>query len=83
MSTVAKLFTSIINSRLNKFCEDNDMINDEQNGFRKLRSCIDHIYVLTSIIKNRLLQKKSTFVSFVDFSKAFESIKAPISNKIT
>ena len=50
------------------------MINDAQNGFWKLRSCIAHIYALKSIIRNRLLLKKVLFVNFVDFAKAFDGI---------
>ena len=40
--------------------------------FRSKRSCEDHIFSLTTIIKNRLSQNKSTFCAFVDFEKAFD-----------
>lgn len=42
-----------------------------QNGFRKNRSCIDHIYVLSSVVRARLEKDKSTFAFIVDFKKAF------------
>ena len=45
---------------------------DEQNGFRKHRACIDHIYSLSTIVRTRLSQNKSTFICFVDFKKAFD-----------
>ena len=45
---------------------------DEQNGFRAGRSCQDHIYVLSSIIRNRKSEGKDTFCAFVDFKKAFD-----------
>ncbi len=44
---------------------------DEQNGFRKNRACIDHVYMLTSIIRNRLAENKSMFACFIDMQKAF------------
>ena len=54
--------------------EENDLISDEQNGFRKLRNCIDHIHSLYSIVQNRLLQQNETFCCFVDAQKAFDSL---------
>ena len=45
---------------------------DEQNGFRAGRSCEDHIFTLSSIIKNRNSENKSTFCAFVDMEKAFD-----------
>ena len=40
----------------------------------KNRSCSDHIYALYTIINNRKLSRQSTFVSFVDFHKAFDKV---------
>ena len=45
---------------------------DEQNGFRKNRSCLDHIFTLNSIIKNRQEKKLSTYCAFIDMEKAFD-----------
>ena len=44
------------------------------NGFRKSRSCEDHIFTLKSIIKNHLHVNKSTFVAFIDILKAFDLV---------
>ncbi len=46
----------------------------EQNGFRKDRSCQDHISSLYYILENRKLSKLDTYCCFVDFKKAFDSI---------
>jgi len=45
---------------------------DEQNGFRKGRSCIDHVYTLSTIIKNNVANRKNIYVAFVDMMKAFD-----------
>ena len=74
MSTISKLFSSILNERVVSFLDTNEILCEEQNGFRKLRACIDHIYVLTTVIRNRKLQGKETFLCYVDFSKAFDSV---------
>ena len=71
---VAKIYSSILNARIQKYLEDNKILADEQNGFRASRSCIDHIFVLCSILRNRKSQKLSTFLTFIDFKKAFDSV---------
>ena len=74
MCCVAKVYSSILNSRIHKYLEDNSILVDEQNGFRASRSCIDHIFVLCSILRNRKAQNMSTFLTFIDFQKAFDSV---------
>lgn len=74
LSTVYKIFTSILNNRLIKCFEENQILADEQNGFRKSRACIDHIFSLTSIIRIRKHNKLSTYAAFIDFEKAFDRV---------
>ena len=72
LSCMYKLFTSLINLRVMGHCESNNLLVDEQNGFREKRSCQDHIYTLSTIIKNRKINKMDTYCAFVDFQKAFD-----------
>jgi hypothetical protein len=65
-----KLYCSILNNRLVTWLDTRDIIHDEQNGFRKSKSTIDHLSTLTCIIESRKLRKLSTFAVFVDFKKA-------------
>ena len=74
LSCILKLFTSLLNSRICEFFTQNDTLVEEQNGFRADRSCVDHIFTLHSIIQKRQREKKNTFVTFIDFSKAFDCI---------
>jgi hypothetical protein len=74
ISTVCKIYSFIINKRITSFLEDNNVLHDEQNGFRALRSCMDHLYVLSAVVKHRLSKKLPTYGCFVDFTKAFDSI---------
>ena len=44
------------------------------SGIRASRSCIDHALVLCSILRNRKALGLNTFLSFIDFQKAFDSV---------
>ena len=72
ISCVGKLFSAIVNNRIYEYCERYNLLQDEQNGFRRKRSCEDHIFVLTSIIRNRQLQGSNTYCAFIDMQKAFD-----------
>ena len=72
LSCISKIFSSIINNRIVNYLEFLELYADEQNGFRKNRACIDHIYTLTSVIRNRQANKKSTYCCFIDMKKAFD-----------
>ncbi|CAC5365429.1 unnamed protein product [Mytilus coruscus] len=66
-----KMYCSILNERLVKWLDEREIINDEQNGFMKGKSTIDHISTITSIIETR---KKCKLSTYVDFKKAYDSI---------
>ena len=78
MSTVSKAFSQILNDRLVKYLENNNLLSEEQNGFRRLRSCLNHIYSMCTILRNRRLQNLDTYLRFVYFSKAFDSVNHEI-----
>ena len=71
---VAKVYSSILNKRLQKYLESNNILAEEQNGFRVGRSCIDHIFVLCTILRNRKIMGKESFLCFIDYKKAFDSV---------
>ena len=74
MCVVVKLYASILNRRLQIYLEENKILSDEQNGFRAGRSCIDHIFTLITILRNRKSMNKSTFLCYIDFRRAFDSV---------
>ena len=74
MSCIAKIYSCVLNVRLQNHLESNNLLSDTQNGFRAGRSCIDHIFSLVTILRNRKLQGKETFICFVDFRRAFDSV---------
>ena len=74
LSCLGKLFTSILNERLNKFLEDSGILNEEQAGFRKNYSTVDHIFSMKLLIDFYLHKGKKLYCAFVDYRKAFDSI---------
>ena len=54
LSCVGKLYSSILNNRIINYCDILELLVPEQNGFRKKRSCQDHIFTVTTIVRNRL-----------------------------
>ena len=45
VSCFSKISTGVLNNRLNKWAENNDVLSDSQFGFRKGRSKTDAIFV--------------------------------------
>ena len=70
----AKICTSIINQCITSFLERYTMLCKKQNGFRAKRSCSDHIYILHFVLKQRQIENKNTFITIIDFSKAFDGV---------
>jgi hypothetical protein len=71
---IAKLFTSVLNTRLIAWSEHNDVITDAQMGFKPGYSTTDTICVLHSIISKYVHDKKRLYCYFIDYQKAFYSI---------
>ncbi len=74
LSCIYKIYSSILNTRILKYWEDNGILNDEQNGFRSKRSCLDHIHSIFSIVRSRINSGNSVFTCMVDFRKAFDLV---------
>ena len=60
--------------RLESYLEGNQLLCEEQNGFRKRRSCIDNIMMLTMIGRKIIKRKGSMFGGFIDLKKAYDSV---------
>lgn len=74
LSCFGKLFTSIINNRLQKFAEKYNIIDASQAGFRKKHSTTDNLFILKSLIDIVQSQKKKLYCCFIDFQQAFDSV---------
>ncbi len=77
ISCLGKLFTSVINARLNKFSDELSIISENQAGFRRGYSTTDNVFVLHALIDLYFSFGKRLFCTFVDFKKAFDTVWRP------
>ena len=73
-SCLGKFFTSILNTRLNVFLKENNILNSYQIGFRPGFRTSDHLLVLKTLIDFYKSSRKPLFTCFVDFRKAYDSV---------
>jgi hypothetical protein len=57
---------------LSTWIESANILSDEQCGFRKDRSTVDQIFILTECIINR--RPRPTYVAFIDIQKAYDRV---------
>lgn len=74
LSSLSKIYEKIILNRLNIFIEDNEILPDEQFGFRSNHSTTQQLSRVVKHIKSNFNTKKSTGMVVMDIEKAFDSI---------
>ena len=63
-SCISKIMSTVLNNKISKFLENRNIIEDEQNGFRRNWSCLHHIHTLNSILQMRHADKKNNTYLF-------------------
>jgi hypothetical protein len=72
LSCLGKIYSSLWANRLSSHFEN--VLNDAQGGFRKHRSTVDDALALREILCRRRAENKDTFMFFIDFKKAFDTV---------
>ncbi|KAK3517624.1 hypothetical protein QTP70_013436 [Hemibagrus guttatus] len=72
LSLMSKVFCRIILQRI--IAAVDIKLRQEQAGFRKGKSCIDHIFTLRQILEQSHEWNSPLYLVFVDFEKAFDSL---------
>ena len=78
LSTLGKLFTKILNSRLTDWAENYGVYIEAQAGFRSKMGTIDNIFVLHGLITHLINKGRKLYCAFVDFRKAFDFVNRDI-----
>ena len=69
LSVIGKLFTNILNTRLNDWAENYQVYVEAQAGFRKGMGTLDNIFVMQRLISHCLNNNKKLYSAFIDFKK--------------
>jgi len=81
-SVFSKVFLHIVHEKPQRWINSNDIIVEEQSGFRKGYTTVDNIFVLHEMIENYLNRNKKLYMAFIDFKKAFDSVNRQVLWKI-
>ena len=73
-ASIFKVFTSVLQARLCKLRVENKTIPQNQFGFVRNRSIINAVQALKMEVAARFKTHKQTYVCYVDFSKAFDTL---------
>ena len=82
-SNLVKVFNNVLNTRLDSFLTEHNLIHPSQVGFTKHARTSDHCFIVKCLIHNNYIVDKyctcSTkegrlYACFIDFQKAFDSV---------
>lgn len=74
LSNVGKVYEMIINDNINNFCRENNLLPDNQFGFRASHSTIHAINKLVSDINWALIENECLGACLIDLEKAFDTV---------
>lgn len=73
-SYIGKLLERIIERRIREHCDTENILDDEQEGFRANRNTTRYLYKLIANLKEAQRRKFTSFLLCLDFQKAFDSV---------
>ena len=71
-SVPSKVFGRVIIDRIKEGVDN--MLRDEQAGFRSGRGTVEQIFILRNIVEQVVEWQATLYITFVDFEKAFDSV---------
>ncbi|KAH9272952.1 hypothetical protein BASA83_004845 [Batrachochytrium salamandrivorans] len=69
-----KLVCKVLQMRIERFVETNNLLSYKQAGFRKREECVGQVVSLVDIIQRRQNAGINTHVLFIDIQKAFATV---------
>jgi len=71
---MARLFGCVLVTRFSHWSDRSGITSDSQNAFRAGRNCEQHVISLIEILRARRRQKRKTWMVFIDFAKAYDTV---------
>ena len=75
LPTLSKIFEKLVHKRMYRFLEKNDVLQNCQFGFRQGHSTVHAVQTAIDSVIKSLNSSDKTMGIFIDFSKAFDTIK--------
>ncbi|KAH6593673.1 hypothetical protein BASA50_007231 [Batrachochytrium salamandrivorans] len=69
-----KLVCKVLQMRIERFVETNNLLSYKQAGFRKRKECVGQVVSLVDIIQRRQNAGLNTHVLFIDIRKTFDTV---------
>lgn len=73
-SCMEKVLKRIVDEKLGWWLEKENILDEQQNGFRKGRGCIDKLIELVTDIRNSMYEDKKVMTVFLDISSAYDNV---------
>jgi len=74
LSCLGKVMERMVNTRLTKHLEENNLLSNTQSAYRKNRSTEDQLVYLAQEIENAFQEKKKVLAVFIDLKNAFGKV---------
>ena len=74
MSCIYKLFMGTLGKRISSWATHHNILLPEQKSARPSEGCYEHTYLLKTIIQDTCVNKRTTYVAWLDLHNAFGSI---------
>ncbi|XP_023214312.1 uncharacterized protein LOC111617214 [Centruroides sculpturatus] len=73
-NTLGKIFSACLANRLLLWCQSNNILSSAQKGFLQHEGCLDHNFLLQTIIQDARRKHRSCHIAWLDISNAFGSV---------
>ncbi|XP_023211847.1 uncharacterized protein LOC111614713 [Centruroides sculpturatus] len=73
-NTLGKLYTACLADRLLVWCNTNDRLSPSQKGFLNYQGCLEHNFVLQSVIQDARRSRRNCHIAWMDIANAFGNI---------
>ena len=77
-NTLYKVYASIIARRLSTWAISNNIVSPSQKGFLPVEGCLEHGFVLKSVLQDSRRNKREACIAWLDLKDAFGSVPHPV-----
>ena len=73
-NNINNIFCGILKEKIGNIIEENNIIGEEQNGFRKDRRGTENLFILNELIEKAKKENKEYVCAFLDIEKAYDTV---------